>query len=121
MVFCTPVTYTRREMLEFLETPIFTRRIAELLSESEYASLQGALIVNPESGDLIPGTGGLRKIRWQESQRGKGKRGGVRIIYYWYRPESLIYMLLAYSKGEQDDLSASEKRILKRLVAEEFK
>ncbi|MGZ8831345.1 MAG: toxin, partial [Thermoanaerobaculia bacterium] len=69
-------------MLEFLETPVFTRRIADLLTDSEYAALQGTLIVNPESGDLIPGTGGLRKIRWQELQRGEGKRSGVRIIYY---------------------------------------
>ena len=107
-------------MLEFFETPVFTRRIRELMSDSEYAALQGTLIVNPDAGDLIPGTGGLRKIRWQESQRGKGKRGGVRVIYYWYDAESVIYMLLAYSKSERDDLSASEKRILKRLVSEEF-
>ncbi|HEV8659885.1 MAG TPA: hypothetical protein VGS96_14860 [Thermoanaerobaculia bacterium] len=59
-------------------------------------------------------------MRWQESQRGKGKRGGVRIIYYWYNAGSVIYMLLAYSKGAKDDLGASEKRMLKRLVSEEF-
>jgi hypothetical protein len=92
----------------------------DLLSESEYAALQGALVVSPEAGDLIPGTGGLRKIRWQQSRRGKGKRGGVRVIYYWYASGSVIYMLLAYSKDERDELSAAEKRILKRLVAEEF-
>jgi hypothetical protein len=108
-------------MLEFLETPVFTRRIVHLLSESEYAALQAALVLDPEAGDLIPGTGGLRKIRWEESRRGKGKRGGVRIIYYWYEPNAQIYMLLAYSKGEQDNLTASEKRALKRLVSEEFK
>ncbi|HSY51589.1 MAG TPA: hypothetical protein VLC46_22495 [Thermoanaerobaculia bacterium] len=107
-------------MLIFLETPVFTRRIAALLSDLEYATLQGTLIVNPESGDLIPGSGGLRKIRWHQQNRGKGKRGGMRIIYYWYSPGSVIYMLLAYSKGAQDDLSASEKRILKKLVTEEF-
>lgn len=107
-------------MLEFLETPVFTRQITGLLSDFEYAALQGALVVNPEAGDLIPGTGGLRKIRWHESQRGKGKRGGVRVIYYTYRPEGVIYMLLAYSKGEKEDLSASEKRVLKQFVEEEF-
>jgi hypothetical protein len=106
-------------MLEFFENPVFTRRITALLSDAEYAALQGALIVNPEAGDLIPGTGGLRKIRWQQSQRGKGKRGGVRVIYYMYRQEGVIYMLFAYSKGEQDDLSASEKRILRQLIEEE--
>lgn len=98
-------------MLEFLETPVFTRRIVELLSESEYAALQGALVVNPEAGHVIAGTGGLRKIRWHESRRGKGKRGGVRVIYYWYAAGSVIYMLLAYSKDEQDDLSASESAL----------
>ena len=107
-------------MLEFFETQVFTRRVSELLTDDEYAALQGALVVNPEAGDLIPGTGGLRKIRWQESRRRKGKRGGVRVIYYWYTAEGAIYMLLAYSKGEKDDLSAAEKRTLKRLVEEEF-
>jgi len=107
-------------MLEFLETPVFTRQVRDLLSDPEYAALQGALIVNPESGDLIPGTGGLRKMGWQETRRGKGKRGGIRVIYYWYSPRSVIYMLLVYSKDQQDDLTATQKRILKRLVTEEF-
>jgi mRNA-degrading endonuclease RelE of RelBE toxin-antitoxin system len=107
--------------LEFLETSVFTRQITQLLSDSEYSALQGALVVSPEAGDLIPGTGGLRKLRWLEPKRGKGKRGGVRVIYYWYEPHAVVYLLLAYSKGERDDLSAREKRILKQLVSEEFK
>ena len=107
-------------MLEFLETHAFTRQIVALMSDSDYAALQGALIVDPEAGDLIQGTGGLRKIRWQEPKRAKGKRGGTRIIYYWYEPRTVIYMVLAYSKGERDDLSAREKRFLRQLVAEEF-
>lgn len=107
-------------MLEFLETPAFTRQIVALMSDADYAALQGALVVDPEAGDLIQGTGGLRKIRWQEPERRKGKRGGTRIIYYWYEPRTVIYMLLAYSKGERDDLSAREKRTLKQLVAKEF-
>lgn len=77
-----------------------------------------ALVLRPELGGLIPGTGGLRKVRWSEGSRGIGKRGGIRVIYYWYRSESLIYLLLAYSKKEQDDLTAEQKRILRRLVAE---
>lgn len=119
-MFYPPVAYTRARMLEFFETQVFTRQIEGLLSDSEYAALQGTLVVNPESGVLIPGSGGLRKIRWQEPQRGKGKRGGVRIIYYWYCRENVIYMLLAYSKGERDDLTASQKRALKKLITEEF-
>ena len=108
-------------MLEFRETELFTRDITELLSDVEYAELQGTLIVQPEAGDLIKDTGGLRKLRWSQQRRGKGKRGGIRVIYYWYSSDSLIYMLLAYSKAEQDDLSATQKRVLARLVKEEFK
>ena len=108
-------------MLEFFETPVFTRQITSLLEDREYAALQGALVVDPQVGDLIPGSGGLRKIRWNEARRGKGKRGGERVIYYWYGAGEVIYMLLAYSKGERDDLSASQKRILRQLVAEEFR
>ena len=108
-------------MLEFRETEFFTRDIGTLLSDEEYAELQGALVVNPEAGDLIKHTGGLRKLRWSQQRRGKGKRGGVRVVYYWYASGSLIYMLLAYSKDEQDDLSSAQAKLLVRLVKEEFK
>ena len=108
-------------MLEFRETDMFTRAVTTLLTDDEYAKLQHGLIVDPAAGDLISGSGGLRKIRWQQGSRGKGKRGGIRVIYYWYASGSLIYMLLAYSKGQQDDLTSREKRLLSRLVAEEFK
>ena len=107
-------------MLEFRETELFTRAVTALLSEDEYAELQGALIVDPEVGDLIKESGGLRKLRWSQQRRGKGKRGGVRVIYYWYASESLIYMLLAYSKEQRDDLSTAQKKALSRLVREEF-
>jgi hypothetical protein len=108
-------------MLEFRETPMFTRAIVELLDDKEYAELQGTLVITPQAGDLIQGTGGLRKLRWRQATRGKGKRSGIRVIYYWHEAGTLIYMLLAYSKGERDDLAQSEKRLLRRLVTEEFK
>ena len=108
-------------MLEFRETELFTRAVIALLSDDEYAELQGALIVDPEVGHVIKETGGLRKLRWSQARRGKGKRGGVRVIYYWYSTESLIYMLLAYSKDERDDLSAAQKKALAGLVREELK
>jgi len=108
-------------VLEFRETPIFTREIVSLLTDDEYARLQGVLVVQPECGSVIPGTSGLRKLRWSHAGRGKGKRGGVRIIYYWYREGALMYMLLAYSKDERDDLTAAQKRTLALLVAQEFK
>lgn len=107
-------------MLEFRETDVFTRDITALLSDDEYAELQGVLIVNPDAGDLIQGTGGLRKLRWGQPRRGKGKRGGVRVIYYWFVNDEIIYMLLAYSKGERDDLSASQKKELAKLVSQEL-
>ena len=107
-------------MLEFRETDLFTRDITSLLSDDEYAELQGALVVDPEAGDLIKETGGLRKLRWGQQSRGKGKRGGIRVIYYWYARGSLIYMLLAYSKDQRDDLSAAQKRVLVQLVKQEF-
>jgi hypothetical protein len=116
-----PLADTLVPVLEFRETAIFTRDVIALLSDEEYAELQGVLIVQPDAGDVIPGTGGLRKLRWSQKRRGKGKRGGVRVIYYWYVSGSLIYMLLAYSKDDQDDLTTAEKRLLARLVAEEFK
>jgi hypothetical protein len=107
-------------VLEFRETGVFPRSITALLRDDEYAQLQGVLVVQPAAGDLIKDTGGLRKLRWSQQRRGKGKRGGVRVIYYWYAAGSLIYMLLAYSKDEQDDLTAAQKRVLVQLIREEF-
>jgi hypothetical protein len=97
---------------------VFTRQVVELMADDEYSELQAALVLQPQLGDLIPGTSGLRKVRWTEQARGRGKRGGVRVIYYWHRTGSLIYMLLAYSKKQRDDLSTEQKRVLKKLLAE---
>jgi len=69
-------------VLVFRETSLFTRQVVQKLTDSEYLELQAALVLQPELGDLIPDSGGLRKLRWGESRRGKGKRGGVRVIYY---------------------------------------
>ena len=73
---------------------MFTRQVLELMADAEYSKLQAALVLQPEMGDLIPGTGGLRKVRWLEKARGRGKRGGVRFMHYWYRSDALIYLLL---------------------------
>jgi mRNA-degrading endonuclease RelE of RelBE toxin-antitoxin system len=101
-----------------LETPIFTKQITKLLSDDSYAQLQELVRINPESGNLIPGSGGLRKIRWKVE--GQGKRGGIRVIYYWYVPREQIYMMLAYTKNQQEDLTPRQLKILKQLVQEEF-
>jgi len=101
-----------------IETPTFTRQIIRLMPDEDYRELQEALLLNPEQGDLIRGSGGLRKIRW--SQPGRGKRGGVRVIYYWYLPDAQLYMLLAYPKNEQDNLTQEQLKLLKKLVETEF-
>ena len=100
---------------------MFTAQITSLLTDDEYAELQGVLVVRPDAGDLIEDTGGLRKIRWTEAKRGRGKRGGTRVIYYWHVKGDLIYMLFAYSKGTQDDLSARQKKSLAGLIKKELK
>jgi hypothetical protein len=104
--------------VEIIETTAFTRRILSLLTDDEYAALQGLLRIQPDLGTLIPGGGGIRKLRWAAKQRGKS--GGARIIYYWVVAQDLIYMLTAYSKNEQIDLSPSQLQFLRRLVDEEF-
>lgn len=97
----------------FIETPIFTEDVTDLLSDDEYAKLQLFLAANPDAGDLIQGTGGLRKVRWTAG--GKGKSGGVRVIYYDASDLDQIRMLLIYKKGIKDDLSPKEKAILREI------
>lgn len=102
----------------FKETPVFTRLITNLLSDDEYKALQVHLLEKPESGDIIQGTGGLRKVRW--TKKSTGKSGGIRVIYYWIVEDCQIYMLLAYPKGVQDNLSAQQKNFLRKLVQKEL-
>jgi mRNA-degrading endonuclease RelE of RelBE toxin-antitoxin system len=96
--------------MEIIETPIFTRKIKDVLSDDEYRKLQWAVVINPEAGRVIPGSGGLRKLKWVIP--GKGKRGGLRVIYYWYTQEEKIYMLLPYKKSGQKDLTKEQLKIL---------
>ena len=98
----------------FIETDIFTEDVKTLLDDDEYHRFQIFLATQPEYGDLIQNTGGLRKIRWLAG--GKGKRGGVRVIYFYRTREFEIRLLLIYLKGVKDDLSASEKAILKKMI-----
>lgn len=105
--------------MKIIETTIFTRKITNLLSSDEYRSLQNELLKNPEKGKIIKGSNGLRKIRFGVS--GRGKSGGVRIIYYWIVKSQIILMLLAYPKNEQDNLTFNQLKILKSLVEEEIK
>ena len=90
----------------FIETPIFTKLVIDLISDDEYRKLQLALVLRPEAGKLISGSGGLRKIRWKSG--GSGKRGGLRVIYFWDVPMDIIYMLLIYKKNKQEDLTPNQ-------------
>jgi mRNA-degrading endonuclease RelE of RelBE toxin-antitoxin system len=97
----------------FIESPVFTADVCDLLSDEEYSELQQYLADNPAAGDLIQGTGGLRKLRW--SAQGRGKRGGVRIIYFYVVALTQIRLLLIYWKGIKDDLTPREKAVLRRI------
>jgi mRNA-degrading endonuclease RelE of RelBE toxin-antitoxin system len=103
----------------FIETPLFTRTVEELMPEDEYRALQRALVLRPELGALMPGSGGLRKVRWHVKDR--GKRGGLRVIYYWDKKNNTIYMLFVYRKSRQEDLTPRQMKILSKLVQEELK
>jgi hypothetical protein len=102
----------------FLETSIFTRRVISILPDDEYRQLQATLVDRPDTGPIIPGGGGIRKIRWNAS--GHGKRGGARIIYYWATEQQRILMLFIYAKNESDDLSADQLKTLKQIVEKEY-
>jgi mRNA-degrading endonuclease RelE of RelBE toxin-antitoxin system len=104
--------------MRFVETHVFTELVTEFLSDDEYRALQVALLLRPEQGPIIPGSGGIRKVRW--GGQGRGKRGSYRVIYYWAPSKSVCYMLFLYKKNEQGDLTPAQVRALSRVVKEEF-
>lgn len=97
----------------FVETPVFTAAVNDLLTDDDYSAFQQFLIVQPRAGQVIPGTGGLRKVRW--SPPNAGKRGGVRIIYYVVDEADQIRLLLIYKKGVKDDLTPTQKKLLRAI------
>lgn len=105
--------------MRFVETPVFTSLVRRHLPDEQYRGLQLALLLRPEQGVVIRGSGGLRKLRW--ALEGRGKRGGLRVIYYWAVEEQVCYMLYLYGKNEQGDLTPAQIRVLGKLVREEFK
>ena len=100
----------------FIESPVFTEEIRKYLSDNEYKEFQTVLLIRPEAGKLIQGSGGLRKIRWKI--KASGKRGGLRIIYYWDEPNDHLYLLFPYIKSKKEDLTHQEIKILSNLVKE---
>ncbi len=105
--------------MRFIETPVFTADVAAFLPDDDYRLLQLALMIRPASGSVMPGGGGLRKLRWRRP--GRGKRGGLRVVYYWYPAEETIYLLVIYSKTRKKDLTRKQLSTLRALVQENLK
>ena len=105
--------------MEIIETSIFTRLINDLMGDDTYRMFQIELLTDPEKGSVIPGSGGLRKIRWR--QESHGKRGGLRVIYYWAVSRRKIVMLYVFPKNVRGDLSKKQLRTLRQMVESEFK
>lgn len=103
----------------FVELPPFQRHREDYLSDECFRAFQRMLMENPEAGDVIEGTGGLRKIRFADEKRGKGKRGGLRVIYYWWLSGKQFWLFTIYSKDEMDDLTTTQRKILKDLLKQE--
>ncbi|AHF77557.1 hypothetical protein Sant_2522 [Sodalis praecaptivus] len=101
------------EYFEFIETPVFNKQRSELIDDDSFQKFQAFLLKSHEDGDTISKTGGCKKIRW--GLEGKGKRGGVRVIYYCLTEQGKIYLLLVYSKNRKDDLSEQEKKVLNQI------
>lgn len=106
------------DLLTFVETVVFTRRITALGLEESLLQLQNELLANPEAGDVEPGTGGLRKIRMADPGRGKGKRGGARVHYLWLQHKSRIYLIFVYGKNETATLNEQQKRQLRQIATQ---
>lgn len=104
--------------MNFIETRLFTRKIISLFNDTDYAALQHALFHDPSLGDIIPGSGGIRKLRWAAKEHGKS--GGARVIYYWAVSAKTILMLDAYPKNVKADLTKDEIKKLSRIIEEEY-
>jgi hypothetical protein len=107
------------EWFQFVEAPAFARFRDDYLDDDGFAELQRYLAGNPEAGDMVPGAGGIRKLRWKDPRRGKGRRGGLRVIYYCFLSEQEIWLLTLYDKDEAADLTKNERDQLRRALEAE--
>lgn len=104
----------------FVKLPPFERHREDYLDDEAFLRLQRSLMLNPEAGDVVPGTGGLRKLRFADERRGKGKRGGLRVIYYWWDAGSQFWLFTVFDKDEMSDLTATERKALKEMIKREL-
>lgn len=104
----------------FIELPAFERRRADYLDDDAFRRLQNLLMKHPEAGDAIPDTGGIRKLRFADARRGKGKRGGLRIIYYWWNAGFQFWLYTLYDKDEMADLTSQQRKALKGMIKAEL-
>ena len=104
----------------FVELPPFERYRKSYLDDEAFRSLQQELLANPHAGDVIKGTGGLRKMRFSDERRGKGKRGGVRVIYYWWLGGAQFWLFTLYDKDELADLTDDERKLLAEMLKKEL-
>lgn len=100
----------------FVELPVFEKYRTEYLSDDEYRNFQNMLLKNPTTGDVIQHTGGLRKVRFVHPKRGKGKRGGIRVIYYWWVDKKKFMLFTLYSKNEMQDLTREQCDTLRKIL-----
>ena len=105
----------------FFETSVFTKTVSRYLNDEQYKELQHFMLCNPECGDVMPRTGGFRKLRWTDEGRGKGKRGGLRVIYYWLGRDKQFWMFAIYDKDEMENLTSAQEKQLKQAIETELK
>jgi len=106
--------------MECIEAPAFTRYLSDYLADDDYRRLQNQLASNPDLGDVMPGSGGFRKLRWGDPRRGKGRRGGLRVVYYYFLAEQQIWFMTLYDKDEAADLTPREMKSLKSAIEAEL-
>ena len=104
----------------FVELPPFERWRDSYIDDDAFADLQQLLMQSPEAGVLLPGTGGLRKLRFGDSRRQRGKRGGLRVIYYWWSRGSQFWLFTLYDKGEMSDLTSDQRSQLRAVIKAEL-
>ncbi|WP_408599800.1 toxin [Pseudomonas sp. PLMAX] len=105
----------------FFKTTSFTATVGNYLTDDEYRALQTHMQLDPQAGDVMPRTGGFRKLRWADGRRGKGKRGGLRVIYYWLMNDGQFWMFAIYDKDELENLTAEQEKALKKAIEAELK